>query len=109
VPRTIVFANQKGGFVRTSLYLQTAGEFIEAGHNILIVDLDCLGKSPRHYRRTYIPINPVADVLLGSIKAPDVIQQTASPARLKAAVEKLGYNLTSKSDELEKLGQSRKN
>ena len=42
--KVIAFANQKGGVAKTTTTLNLAVAFVEEGHRVLCVDIDCLFK-----------------------------------------------------------------
>ncbi len=74
---TIALANQKGGVAKTTSVASIGAALAEAGHRVLLVDLDpqgsltfSLGLDPEEIETT------VAEVLLGKAQARDVILTT---------------------------------
>lgn len=78
--KIIAVTNEKGGVAKTTTVLSLAGALVEAGKEILLVDLDAqanltlgLGIAPARLRKT------VADVLLNSAAPVSISRETAVP------------------------------
>jgi chromosome partitioning protein len=78
--KIIAVTNEKGGVAKTTTVLSLAGALVEAGREVLLVDLDAqanltlgLGLAPAKIRRT------IADVLLNSEAPVRVSRETALP------------------------------
>jgi chromosome partitioning protein len=78
--RIIAVTNEKGGVAKTTTVLSLGGALVEAGMDVLLVDLDTqanltlgLGAAPGKIRRS------IADVLLNSASAVSVSRETAVP------------------------------
>jgi chromosome partitioning protein len=76
----IAVINEKGGVAKTTTVLSLGGSLVEAGHDVLLVDLDPqanltlgVGLAPGKVRRS------VADVLLNSATPISVSRETAIP------------------------------
>ncbi len=76
----IAVANEKGGVAKTTTVISLGGALVDAGHEVLLVDLDAqanmtlgLGMAPAKQRRS------IADVLLSSASILSVSRETGIP------------------------------
>jgi len=76
----IAVANEKGGVAKTTTVISLGGALVDAGHEVLLVDLDSqanmtlgLGMAPAKQRRS------IADVLLSSASILSVSRETGIP------------------------------
>ena len=76
----IAIATEKGGVAKTTTAISLGGALVEAGHEVLLVDLDPqanltlgLGLTPSKMRRS------IADVLLNSASILSVSRETSTP------------------------------
>lgn len=80
MPQVIAIANEKGGVAKTTTVVSLAGALVQAGHEVLVVDLDTqanltlgLGVTPSMVRRS------ISDVLLNSASLLSVSRETSIP------------------------------
>ncbi len=78
--KVIAIANEKGGVAKTTTTISLGGAFVEAGYDVLLVDLDTqanltigLGLIPSRLRRS------IADVLMNSASLVNVSKETSIP------------------------------
>jgi chromosome partitioning protein len=78
--QVIAVTNEKGGVAKTTTVLSLGGALVEAGHDVLLIDLDAqanltlgLGLAPAKVRRSS------ADVLLNSVSLLSVSRETSIP------------------------------
>ena len=76
----IAVANEKGGVAKTTTVISLGGALVDAGHEVLLVDLDAqanmtlgLGMTPAKQRRS------IADVMLSSASVLSVSRETGIP------------------------------
>ena len=80
MPHIIAIANEKGGVAKTTTVVSLAGALVQAGHEVLVIDLDTqanltlsLGLTPSKVRRS------ISDVLLNSVSLLSVSRETSVP------------------------------
>jgi chromosome partitioning protein len=78
--QVIAISNEKGGVAKTTTVISLGGALVEAGHDVLLIDLDPqanlslgLGTAPAKVRRS------IADVLLNSVTLLSASRETPVP------------------------------